>query len=251
MENVEWLKSHCDPWDEVISKWKATSVWRVESIKKDSESSLAFILDAWPGFKDPRGFDLVDIDFETMFPQVEESPSEKFAQLKKKLIPLFGMEIKDKYSKGLLKKLGDSSTNEDSQGCITSLLINALILPDRECGNKKPTIADAQRQMGFRVNSRKELEELISQQNNDLKIIAVGQDLTAITEVYVNCGPIFYKMSSYSRAMELLIKLSLLLHIDYPRKCRYAWKVLEGFCFSHATERVYDPKVQNLLNKLS
>uniref|UniRef100_A0A1B0GMU5 Uncharacterized protein n=1 Tax=Phlebotomus papatasi TaxID=29031 RepID=A0A1B0GMU5_PHLPP len=111
MENVEWLKSHCDPWDEVISKWKATSVWRVESIKKDSESSLASILDAWPGFKDPRGFDLVDIDFETMFPQVEESPSEKFAQLKKKLIPLFGMEIKDKYSKGLLKKLGDSNTN--------------------------------------------------------------------------------------------------------------------------------------------
>lgn len=62
MSNKNWLV-HNIPTN-LKQIWKETS----ENRLKENKTSLDEFLKAWPRYKDPYGFELIDVDFETMHP---------------------------------------------------------------------------------------------------------------------------------------------------------------------------------------
>ncbi|XP_055703382.1 uncharacterized protein LOC129801927 [Phlebotomus papatasi] len=252
MDDIGWLQEHDEPWSDVVNKWQATFIWRINEMQEQRDAaSLNTFLNKWPALNVCRSFELIDLDFKTMFPDIEETSPDKFKEMKEKLLPIFNLDIKDKFNKGLLGKLS-ASNNEDSQICIMSMLINALIIPNREPGNKKPSISAAQQEMIVRLPSSRDLEAFRNETTGtDIKIIVIGETLTDLTDFYVNCGAILFKTPSMSKALDIGIKLSIMFTIGYSRKCKFAWELLEAYYFGSLSTRTFDPKVQNVLNKLS
>ncbi|XP_055704424.1 uncharacterized protein LOC129802539 isoform X2 [Phlebotomus papatasi] len=252
MEQIQWLKENKEPWLEVLEKWQATSEWR---LREQSVFSSQYFLDICPGLKDERGFELIDIDFFQKFPQLQQKSMESFKDLQKKLSPIFSIEIKDKYNKSLFNKL--SGCNEDSQLYITSMLINAIIPPGNMRGNKKVSISTAQHDMIVRLDVSAQIDstvkdcqkEAASKGSPQMKIIVTGE-LEELKESYVCCGEFLFKLPSFAKALEVYMKMSIFFGIEYSRKCKYAWELLEGFYFEFMPSRSYDPKVENILKQI-
>ncbi|KAL4713320.1 hypothetical protein ACJJTC_015307 [Scirpophaga incertulas] len=63
--DILWLKTNNEPFDEVINKWKATFEFRQNHSKYPSVHD--FFVD-WPILNDTRSHSLINIDFETKYP---------------------------------------------------------------------------------------------------------------------------------------------------------------------------------------
>ncbi|KAL4712448.1 hypothetical protein ACJJTC_007464 [Scirpophaga incertulas] len=60
--DILWLSCNSDPWEEVISKWK-----KIYELRKETEYENIF--KHWPVLSDQRSDQLINIDFELMYPE--------------------------------------------------------------------------------------------------------------------------------------------------------------------------------------
>ncbi|XP_055707145.1 uncharacterized protein LOC129804099 [Phlebotomus papatasi] len=257
MESVQWLHQNSEPWDDVVCKWKITSSWRIQEFKRDSDASLESFLNKWPICKNPEGFNLMMIDFETENPNVAVGESTSFetsfTRIVNRVLFIMTTDIKDKPSKQLLKKIYDPLTTEDSIDCILVLLLNALILPDREDGNKKPTIKDAQRDMILHVKTENQVSgavEEVRKRHEQPIIVVIGSEITNLTKFQVHFKEISYEIPKFATCVEVILKISLFFRIKYPYRCKHAWEILQGY-FIRTSNEVHNPKVQDILNRIN
>ncbi|KAL4720268.1 hypothetical protein ACJJTC_013570 [Scirpophaga incertulas] len=63
--DILWLSCNSDPWEEVISKWK-----KIYELRKETEyENINDIFKHWPVLSDQRSDQLINIDFELMYPE--------------------------------------------------------------------------------------------------------------------------------------------------------------------------------------
>lgn len=141
------------------------------------------------------------------------------------------------------------NTNKDSQACIMALLLNALLHPKRGKRNDKPSITEGQKAMITHLQSIDDLSNQTAEE--ELKILVIGDDITSLMEFYIHIEDVFYKVSTFKDAIILALKISQTLNIKFPSKCEQAWQFLQGYCFNCASDRIFDPKVQNLLTQIN
>ncbi|GAB0096423.1 hypothetical protein DMENIID0001_119310 [Sergentomyia squamirostris] len=60
------------------------------------------------------------------------------SSIREKLSPIFAANVKDKSCRTLLKDMNKDTTTADGNDCILILLINAILLPERQEGRKTP-----------------------------------------------------------------------------------------------------------------
>lgn len=60
---IKWLENNQEPWDVVLSHWKATVSIRLNDIRKDSSKTISEIFKKWPILYHPMGWLLIREDF--------------------------------------------------------------------------------------------------------------------------------------------------------------------------------------------
>ncbi|XP_067645897.1 uncharacterized protein [Eurosta solidaginis] len=189
LEKKCWLTHNCTPWDQVKSYWKETSVMRL-----NSGNSLKKLLEDWPRYSDSNGYELVEIDFENMYPGKSNKLFLKLENFYKKIMPILQSDVKDKASRELLlSKVLNTNISNDSKYLITMLLLHCILQPLRRNRNEKPTIADAQYDFITLVSTSNDIMPSISALIKDYAdkkrtlqpgIIAVDTDFSDISKCY-------------------------------------------------------------------
>lgn len=61
--SVKWLETNQDPWNVVLSHWKATFSIRSNDIQEGSKKTISEIFKKWPTLNHPLGWSLLVEDF--------------------------------------------------------------------------------------------------------------------------------------------------------------------------------------------
>ncbi|XP_049314538.1 uncharacterized protein LOC125778917 [Bactrocera dorsalis] len=252
-----WLQNNCTPWEQVIDYWKETSGQRIIDIH--NASSLSCIFSEWPRYKDFRGYELVEIDFATLYPGKENMLFLKLEKFYKEILKIFDRDIKDRVSRELfLKYLHIDNISNECKYCISTILLHALLQPLRLNKDKKPTIADAQTDFVTLVATRNDIQPTIIELKNQFavrkeklqpRIIVVGSDWSSISEFYVFCDGLQWKCTTYMKCVDCIIKLSYVYKIEYSQRSKQVWAFLEQYFFELKSEEF--SSVANLLSKLN
>lgn len=82
--------------------WKATSVLRI----RENKTSLSDFLKDWPRYRDPNGYKLIDIDFETMYPEKQNLMFSKIEGFEKVMVEeIFPKYVNDKLNMQYIEKI--------------------------------------------------------------------------------------------------------------------------------------------------
>ncbi|XP_049315436.1 uncharacterized protein LOC125779058 [Bactrocera dorsalis] len=250
-----WLQNNCTPWEQVIDYWKETSGQRIMDIH--NASSLSCIFSEWPRYKDFRGYELVEIDFATLYSGKGNMLFLKLEKFYKEILKIFDRDIKDRVSRELfLKYLHIDNVSNECKYCISTILLHAL--PLRLNKDKKPTIADAQTDFVTLGATRNDIQPTIIELKNQFavrkeklqpRIIVVGSDWSSISEFYVFCDGLQWKCTTYMKCVDCIIKLSYVYKIEYSQRSKQVWAFLEQYFFELKSEEF--SSVANLLSKLN
>lgn len=135
--------------------------------------------------------------------------------------------------------------------------MHCILQPLRLNKTDKPTIADAQTDFALLVTTPNDVLPQISalqqkyaknKETLQPRIIVVGTDFSTIYEFYVFCDGIKYRMCSYMKCVECIIKLSYVFQLKYSHKSKQVWAFLEQYFFDLKSEDF--SAVANLLSKL-
>uniref|UniRef100_A0A1I8M104 Uncharacterized protein n=1 Tax=Musca domestica TaxID=7370 RepID=A0A1I8M104_MUSDO len=147
------LLRECNDWGSICEKWKRSFNIRQRDIK--NLSSHTFLLE-WPKLSDARASELVNIDFDIMYPQKGNLLLSKWDQFKKKIYNYYGKNVHNEHCKQLFGNVLTASSI-DAQDYIYAILLNSVLpSPARfKCGNgklrKKVTIVDSQESFVLRL----------------------------------------------------------------------------------------------------
>ncbi|XP_050338861.1 uncharacterized protein LOC126765232 isoform X2 [Bactrocera neohumeralis] len=193
-------------------------------------SSLSCIFSEYPRYKDFRGYELVEIDFETLYPGKGNMLFLKLEKFYKEIIKIFDRDIKDRVSRELfLKYLHIDNISNECKYCISTILLHALLQLLRLSKDKKPTIADAQTDFVTLVATRNDIQPTIIELKNQFavrkeklqpRIIVVGSDWSSISEFYVFCDGLQWKCTTYMKCVDCIIKLSYVYKIEYSQRSK-------------------------------
>ncbi|XP_049307705.1 uncharacterized protein LOC125777307 [Bactrocera dorsalis] len=213
-EIKQWLQ-HNIPEDICVS-WKETSEDRIKELAK---FGIQDIFKEWPRYFDSNGYQLIDIDFDTMFPGKSDLMFNKIESVEEAITKeLFPSLIKDK----LNLTYYDAMLGAPDANCRHYYLINllhAVITPPRVNKNIKPSITDAQMDMMVHLininNFQQKLDELNESAHNEgltlqPRVFVVGESPQNLKEFYVCVDNIKYKVGSLIRAIEECLLYSTL-----------------------------------------
>ncbi|XP_070067915.1 uncharacterized protein [Drosophila takahashii] len=144
-----------DNWDLVCEKWKKTFHLRQQEAKQlDSQEFFT----VWSKFAHSQSSDLIEIDFEIMYPGRSSFLFSKWETFKNKIFNFYDYNISNEACKGLLKQT-KLCKKIDSQDYLISILLCA-VLPStarfkNETGKlmKRATILDSQESFVLRLTT--------------------------------------------------------------------------------------------------
>ncbi|XP_055855441.1 uncharacterized protein LOC129918752 isoform X2 [Episyrphus balteatus] len=265
LDTKSWLSQNLKPWNEVLNKWKQTFRIRRADVLKGED-----VFQNWPLFKNPMGYNLIDIDFYELHPESPRDLSNEWEFFSQSILPYLRHKIKDTYSRELMEKLdGDIST--DSKYCMIILLLHAVIKPpfisinvsssDND-GNKKrkwkPTISDAQNatvmhcltEMDFQIKYE-ELKSEASQNNTILQPIlaVIGEDLTDLESFYVLYDCILYKVDTFIKSLDILFKIYYVMNFEFRVETKHVYEFIESYFYKIKSPS--NPNIISLINYIN
>ncbi|XP_031359189.1 uncharacterized protein LOC116182757 [Photinus pyralis] len=191
-----WLQTRKEPWDEVVTNWKSTMELRRQSTSKTASE---FFKD-WPILQDSRSTQLIDIDFDVMFPTKGVNIHIRWFPFMEKLILLRGSSMKERSGLQYLEILNlEENCNEDTKVALHLHMLPNLIPPKgrTKLPNKKDwkfSAAEVLESLIQHVKGPGDIEDHIQSYQDrmyNLKqtiqpyILVVGPSLKNVTATYV------------------------------------------------------------------
>ncbi|XP_059610554.1 uncharacterized protein LOC132257597 [Phlebotomus argentipes] len=238
-----------EPWEDIVSEWKKSSPYRLNEIRNDADSSKS--IEKWPRYRDPQGFELIDVDFAVMYPDKSVDLLINYDTFCEKIQPIYRSEVKDKWSSKHLELLDNFDVNKDTKDCITALLIHAVMHPPVLPGRIKISITDAQRDLVLVIDDIMNLDnEREKWDPSEPKIIAVGDSFENLLEFYVDYDGILYQLPTFIKCLDTVIKLCFVFNINYPIRNKYIWTFFQQYFFKIESPDCH-PKIANLMGKMN
>ncbi|XP_025407510.1 uncharacterized protein LOC112681472 [Sipha flava] len=234
IELKKWLQFYVEPISEITSKWQKTCEIRRDYLLSQN-INIADILDEWPILKQSFAYNLIDIDFDYIYPTKGNSLFAKWDKFIINIIPLMITNIKDGNSKLLLKRLIEiKETDIETRNHLVLDLMNALLVPTSRSfeinplTNKrrivKTSISDAKTSFLLQVVSLNDLHvqcqlQIDNAYKNKEKvqpfICIVGADLDGTNDFYVYYFNTYYKLPNIVRALDTCFKIFQVFNLQY------------------------------------
>ncbi|KAL1400516.1 hypothetical protein pipiens_002065 [Culex pipiens pipiens] len=131
---TQWLILNQSPWNIVLEKWPKSLNARKPLL---NERKLSQLLSSFPHYREESGFQLIDCDFENLFP-AGANGFEKLKTLALQLKPYIEEKASDPSAERLISLL--SHTSEDVQVLALFLALNTVLPPIAAAARYKPTI---------------------------------------------------------------------------------------------------------------
>lgn len=145
----------------------------------------------------------------------------------------------------------------DSKDCVIALLLHAVLKPHRIKSGVKPTIEDAQSDFILHVLNINDVvpklntlrdEHLKNKSTVQPRIIAVGLDLTQLTDFFVYCDGIKYKPATFIKCIDIVIKLTYVFDLKFSATSKLVWLFFEQYFFDLSSEQFSE--IANLINRI-
>ena len=94
------------------------------------------------------------------------------------------------------------------------------------------------------------MKEINRQNKNKIqpKIVVVGPTLNDLEHFYVYLDELKYKMGSFKKCLDMVIKISYVFQLEYSHISKQVWSFLESYFYGLESERFSE--VINLINRL-
>ncbi|XP_065085549.1 uncharacterized protein LOC135707613 [Ochlerotatus camptorhynchus] len=163
----------------------------------------------------------------------------KFAQI----------QAKDPSAKDLIRAIDDLSLSADSRLLNVLLVLNTVLLPVKASKGFKPTVATAQSDTFVVAPNREEaliavqkLYDVYDKQEFPLcpKLAIIGENSCKIQGgCMVVYKSLVYDFSSVARAIDVIIKLHLVLGLPFSKTSKLVWVFIEKYLYGIETDRGY------------
>ncbi|XP_055908365.1 uncharacterized protein LOC129943138 [Eupeodes corollae] len=264
LEKKAWLSQNIEPWEDVVNVWKQTFRIRRADILKGEN-----ILENWPLFQNSMGYNLIDIDFVELFPDSPADILDEWPIFRESIVPYLRERIKDPDSKELLERLNDEMS-QDSKDCTILFLLHAVIKPpllstkllSPEGGNKrrkwKPSISDARNATILHCISMDDfyikfenLQSEAAQKNKVIQpqLMVIGENLTKLKGFYVMYDCILYKVQSFVKSLDILLKFYYVMNLEFRLEAKYIYELIESYFFKIKISS--NPNIIGLTNYLN
>ncbi|XP_058816186.1 uncharacterized protein LOC131679472 [Topomyia yanbarensis] len=211
-----WLRHHDDDWEVLRQKWSELTPYRLNEIKTLPDRTIDNILSEYPALRNPQGYSLIQSDFKYKFSGKEDSLFEYWKKFREHILPAFEADIANPGGRALLKHLLNDDINEDSQDCLTFVLL-VYILPTSKIFFKdnirwKPSFAESREACVMHVKCFPDIETRIGRLNirySEKKqpkrpfIVVVGLEIVRIEEYLVYFGDVYYRFHSFQKALDM------------------------------------------------
>lgn len=127
-DSIDWLKNNEEPWETTVHHWELSYKYRQSKKGNNLDNEkVSSVYNDWPILRTPKGFTLINIDFELSKLSEELNPIEKFVELFEKSIKRADLRSKDDYCQTLFELLENGGLNEDSQNFARLIIISYLL----------------------------------------------------------------------------------------------------------------------------
>ncbi|KAL5239404.1 hypothetical protein ACI65C_006814 [Semiaphis heraclei] len=243
--------------------WKACSQFRLEYIKNNTTKDL---MEKWPFYKQPSGYRLIDMDFETAFSQ-GDTLLEKWERSFNSIISFLSKEnhIKDKNVKKLIDSLKtDIGISENGRDAALIWALHGYFVPTNKIiridpkTNKKVTtkftIKDSQESVIFVGETQQVIEDHIEHIRKTKisvqpSLYCVGEDIFTIKDIFLHIEGVRYNFKSALKALDTCFKSMYLFDMQFPEESNMFYTFLECFFYNFKGTRSYS-KVHILLEYL-
>lgn len=146
----------------------------------------------------------------------------------------------------------------DSKACIATLLLHTLLPPPRLNRKYKPTISDSQEDFMIHVTTINDIHQKIGQCRDTClrrgikmqpRILVVGQTLKQLSDFYVFCDGVKYKLPTFTKALDICVKLMFVFNLQYPTISKLVWIFIQEYIYQIPSEVIY-PVIRNLIKQL-
>ncbi|KAB0805327.1 hypothetical protein PPYR_02297 [Photinus pyralis] len=257
-----WLQTRKEPWNEVVTNWKSTMELRRQSTSKTASE---FFKD-WPILQDSRSTQLIDIDFDVMFPTKGVNIHIRWFPFMEKLILLRGSSMKERSGLQYLEILNlEENCNEDTKVALHLHMLPNLIPPKgrTKLPNKKDwkfSAAEVLESLIQHVKGPGDIEDHIQSYQDrmyNLKqtiqpyILVVGPSLKNVTATYVIVDKIRYKCNTVLSALDLNFKIFHIMNVCYPSQSEYLWILIQKCVYEvHTAQDKTIPYILDLIEVL-
>ncbi|XP_021708165.1 uncharacterized protein LOC110678890 isoform X2 [Aedes aegypti] len=239
-----WLRNNFAPTDEVQAKWKESMPLRLRAIIDEVDIEKCNVLSEWPRITDETGYLLIDSDFDHLFGKSDKlfNDWEEFSENFLNYVRI--NNIKDERSRKLMHILEESTICQGGRDVILCFVFHALIKPTRRANGKLPTILEAQLDVCYLCDTYDEYIEAIQTTRQECatakiqvapRIYAVGS-FENIEEFYVATGKIEYRLPSFLRCLDVIIKLKHVLDYPFPESCEILWCFITSYLEAHRVD---------------
>ncbi|KAJ8666418.1 hypothetical protein QAD02_008080 [Eretmocerus hayati] len=225
MEKKNELLTEKDP-TKMLQIWDETMILGAEDRENNEFPNGTKVCESWPKLKEEDSFDLLSRDYGNMYPNAVQSLEQVFNDVSQKIMHLFKANSSTpderKFYHGLLK-------NKDSfskmPGAPKNIKVDVTGINAKKKKFWKPTCTEARKGLVTHAKDEKDIPGMLAMRTAKLVaikqpplpfIIAVGEDLAQLKKFYVRLDSAMYKASSLLTALDMLMKISLVLHIRYP-----------------------------------
>ncbi|XP_058814155.1 uncharacterized protein LOC131678034 [Topomyia yanbarensis] len=234
---VEWLILNSEPWAVVLDKWKTSYDARKNNLLM--RKRILQIFTTYPQYKCQHGFQLIDIDFQKVFPKAENG-LKKIAQLIPQITEYISKEAVDPSAVSLLKRLKDEGANNDKKTCALLLALSTVLSPISVASRFKPTILVGQEDTLI-FNSKEQAESKIKETYRSYaelnlpiipKLVVVGENLDQLQGTFIVWyDDLYYELPSASRAVDVLIKLTAVFGLPFSKISKLVWHFISGYIY--------------------
>lgn len=224
---------------------------RLKELYNDKGESIANYVTKWPVLKHPSGYSLLELDFNSIYPDKELSLLTNWGVFVDTIIQL-GQDLTDPVGKDCYA-LAQTVTNPGSKGVLALSILPALCPPTTKVkGVAKQRLLVSNSRAGLllhvtgtaaiaeQLNARREILYAEKKKSQPF-LVVVGPNLANIKEFYVDVSGILYRINSLAKAVDVCFKAIIALHVSYPPESKKPWMMIQRVLYNITSE--YDSDV--------
>ncbi|CAH1102910.1 unnamed protein product [Psylliodes chrysocephalus] len=233
------LKCMLEPYTKVLQYWERTFAFR-RKLFKNKNINIAHIFNEIPALKLHFGAELIDSDFNQLYPEKIDLIYTTFPRVSQAIIAC---------AKSRKIKVLDNDTDVDQY--ITALLTLPYLFAPITIRTSSPRLtwrpsrSETADSFVLNIKNLSDLDSIVKRRTEKLRLhhltlqpfLVILGELNNITRIFVCIDEVKYPCDSILRALEVLFKTFHAFDVRYPAESEHVWTFLEEILYNLKTSK--------------